>query len=539
MELRPYQTDAVEGVLSRWRASYRDPSLPSRLLGVAPTGSGKTIVFSSLTQATHKKGRTLILAHREELIDQAIAKLWKSSGIMADKEKAEHRARLSAEVVVGSVQTLLARAARFPRDHFRFVIIDECHHVLAESYQKTLKHFQRGEDNPNGAFVLGVTATADRADKRNLGEYFQEIAFEIHLLDLIRQGYLAPIIAKTVPLTIDLSGVRKMAGDFALDDLGNALTPALRGIVDALKEHALGRKIVVFLPLCATSRVMQRLCAEAGIDAWHVDGESPDRKEILSAYSKAKSGVLCNSMLLTEGWDEPSVDCVVVLRATQSRGLYAQMIGRGTRLFPGKENLLILDFLWHTEKHTLCKPASLFAKDAEEAADMSEIIDAHAVAADAGEMEFEAQDELGLNLDDVMTEARAQREAKLKAELAAQQKKTLRLVDPVTFALDLDEKAAATFEITEEWQGRPVSTAQKQALLNAGFDPDAIANTGHASAILDLLATRRQMGLATPKQVAWLKKMKVGEAMTMSKDEASAFMGARFARGKTQYRKAA
>lgn len=518
MNLRPYQSEAVTRTIAAWESF-------DRVLGIAPTGGGKTIIFSAITQRCQDQGRTLILAHREELIDQAIQKLWTSTGIAADKEKAEFRARMSSSVVVGSVQTLLSRHARFPADHFARIITDECHHVLADSYQKTLSYFGRSSDNPSGAKILGVTATADRTDKRNLGEYFQEVAFEVNLLDLIKQGYLSKIVAKTVPLKIDISAVKKTAGDFDAGQVGEALAPMLGAVVAAIKEHAANRKIIVFLPLCATSREFVKLCEEAGLKARHVDGESVDRKEILSAFSRNEFQILANSMLLTEGYDEPSVDCVIVLRPTQSRSLYCQMVGRGTRIHPGKENLLILDFLWNTAKHSLIKPAHLIARDGEEAKAISEFIEKDILISGGEQMEFGGEE---FDLEDAMTEVRAQREASLRRQLEKQAKKQSRLIDPIEYGLDTHELTIAEFEPTMHWHSNPVTKGQRNALESFGLDPETLKNAGHASVLLDAIFARKAMGLASPKQVLWLRKTGHPSPATASKVEAATWLDAKF-----------
>jgi superfamily II DNA or RNA helicase len=240
MQLRGYQENAVASILAGFKEFDKQ-------LAVMPTGAGKTIVFSKLAEAMQPR-RSLILAHREELIEQAVDKIAKSTGIFAQVEKAEQRASLMAPVVVASIQTLMGeqRRARWPQDHFSLVVVDEAHHALADSYQKALQHFN--------AKVLGVTATPDRGDKRNLGQYFENVAFEITMFDLIKQGYLSPVKVKALPVEIDLKNVKSVAGDYSAEDLGTALTPYLRSIAKALRDHAAFRKCLVFLPLIATSR---------------------------------------------------------------------------------------------------------------------------------------------------------------------------------------------------------------------------------------------------------------------------------------------
>lgn len=299
LSLRPYQTECVDAVLSGM-AEFR------KQLVVSPTGSGKTLMFSWMAERLDPK-RVCILAHREELIEQAIEKLHRATGIFAQKEKAEHRASLQSQVVVGSIQTMQRdRLQRWPKDHFDLVIVDEAHHILADSYKKTLAHFD------SHAAVVGVTATPDRGDKKNLGQYFNRVAFEIGLFDLINQKYLAPIVVKSVPLEIDLTKVRTSKGDYDEGDLGDALLPYLRSIAIAIREEAAFRRTLVFVPLIATSKKLIEVLESEGISARHVDGTSEDRKQILIDFENGEFQVLVNAMLLcldekteiltSEGW---------------------------------------------------------------------------------------------------------------------------------------------------------------------------------------------------------------------------------------------
>jgi superfamily II DNA or RNA helicase len=268
MELRPRQKTFVESVEKGWK-DY------DKQLGVAPTGCGKTIMFSHLAkrQLESTGGRTLILAHREELIDQAIDKLHAATGIRADKEKAEFRASRTSPVVVASIQTMMRRFDQWPADHFELVVCDEAHHSLSDSWKKVLQYF-----DPH-AKILGVTATPDRGDKRELGEYYQNIAHEISLLDLIKEKFLSQITIRSIPLEIDLDRVSQTAGDFDSAELGGALDPYLGQIADSIKEFAPNRKTLCFLPLIATSKKFTEICVERGLNARHIDGESEDRKE--------------------------------------------------------------------------------------------------------------------------------------------------------------------------------------------------------------------------------------------------------------------
>lgn len=350
MRLRKYQEEAREAVQQEWEEGRK------RTLLVLPTGCGKTIVFSKIIEDRVRMGeRVLVLAHRSELLEQASDKLKTATGLGTALEKAESTSIGSwFRVVVGSVQTLQRekRLSQFPPDYFDTIVIDEAHHAISDGYQRVLQHFE-------DANVLGVTATPDRGDKKNLGKFFDSLAYEYSIVDAIKSSYLSKITAVTIPLTLDLSSVSQQAGDFKASEVGTALDPYLEQIADEMVKQCADRKTVVFLPLVKTSKKFRDILNKKGFKAAEVNGESEDRAEVLEDFDKGKYNVLCNSMLLTEGWDCPSVDCVVVLRPTKVRALYSQMVGRGTRLAEGKENLLILDFLWHTERHELCRPAHL------------------------------------------------------------------------------------------------------------------------------------------------------------------------------------
>lgn len=312
MELRPYQREAENAVLDQWASGV------SRTLLVLPTGCGKTIVFCTLAKELVSRGdRVLIMAHRGELLEQAADKLRKSTGLQCAVEKAEETCMGSwFRVVVGSVQTLMRekRLEQFPEDYFDAIIVDEAHHCLSDGYQRVLQHF-------SDAKVLGVTATPDRGDMRNLGQYFDSLAYEYSLPRAIREGYLSPIKALTVPLQLDLSGVGVQSGDFKPGDLGTALDPYLESIAEEMVIHCHDRKTVVFLPLVSTSQKFRDILNRHGFQAAEVNGTSDDRAQVLADFDAGRYNVLCNSMLLTEGWDCPSVDCVVVLRPTKVRSL--------------------------------------------------------------------------------------------------------------------------------------------------------------------------------------------------------------------------
>ena len=486
MNLRPYQIEARDAVLSEWQGGR------ARTLLVLPTGTGKTIVFSAVIAERVAAGeRVLVLAHRSELLDQAADKLRKSTGLMCAVEKAEESCLGSwFRVVVGSVQTLMRpqRLAQFPEGYFGTIIIDEAHHCLSDSYQRVLEHF-------GGANVLGVTATPDRSDMRNLGQYFDSLAYEYTLPKAIREGYLSPIKALTVPLRLDISQVGVAAGDYKAAELGTALEPYLEQIAYQMTNYCRGRRTVVFLPLVATSQKFRDILEGHGFRAAEVNGNSVDRAEVLRDFAAGKYDVLCNSMLLTEGWDCPAVDCIIVLRPTKSRSLYCQMVGRGTRIAEGKDFLLLLDFLWHVERHELCRPASLICENADVARKMTENLEN--AAGSPEDIEAAAQ----RASEDVI----AEREAALAKQLREMRRRKQRLVDPLQFEMSIQAEDLSGYVPAFGWEAGAPSDGQKERLEKWGILPDEIDSAGKASKLLDRLMKRRDAGLTTPKQIRFLE----------------------------------
>ena len=486
MELRPYQQEAREAVEQDWKSGIK------RTLLVLPTGCGKTIVFAKIVEDCVREGRrVLILAHRAELLEQAADKLSRSTGLKCAVEKAEESCLGSwFRVVVGSVQSMQRpkRLQQFERDYFDTIVIDEAHHCISDGYQAVLQYFSEAD-------ILGVTATPDRGDMRNLGSYFENLAYEYTLPKAIKEGYLVPIKALTIPLKIDMSGVGMQSGDFKAGDIGTVLDPYLQSIADEMIKYCMNRKTVVFLPLVKTSQKYCQILNEKGFAAAEVNGNSQDREEILSDYENGKYNVLCNSMLLTEGWDCPEVDCVIVLRPTKVRSLYCQMVGRGTRLYPGKDHLLLLDFLWHTERHELCHPASLICENEDVARQMTKNMEEEpGIAIDIEEAERSAAEDVVV-----------QREEALAKQLSEMKKRKKKLVDPLQFEMSIQAEDLSGYVPSFGWEMAPPSDKQKNTLEKLGIMPDEIENAGKAAKLLDRLDKRRAEGLTTPKQIRFLE----------------------------------
>lgn len=499
MKLRDYQLKAVEAVECGFKQFGKQ-------IAVLPTGAGKTILFAHLAKR-QLPGCTLILAHREELVDQAIDKLRAATGIVAAKEMASDHADIDAPVVVGSVQSMIRRLDKWPADAFSLVVCDEAHHAISDSWQRVLRHFD------DRAKVLGVTATPDRGDKRNLGQYFENVACEVSLFDLVQQGYLSRIHYRSVPLQIDLAGVRQAAGDYRPDDLGNALEPYLDSIAAAIVEHAGFTKTLAFLPLIATSKAFVQACRAQGLEAEHIDGTDPDRAAKRQAFARGEYDLMSNAMLWTEGFDDPSIGCVVVLRPTRSRPLYSQMVGRGTRISPGKDHLLLLDFLWMHEKHNLIRPAHLIAKDEREAETITELAMERSPAALNGE----------LDLQNLHSEARAKREEKLRRDIELNRHKKGRLIDAVEFCMAMGDSDAAEYEPVMKWETQGATDKQLRFLKRNKVDPDTIQGRGHASKVIDLIMRNQTLKLASPGQRRLMQRMGFPEAERATADQARKF----------------
>ncbi len=504
MELRPYQQECID----KSRLGFKDFQ---RQLAVMATGSGKTIMAAKLMERAVKKGhRCLFLAHRDELITQAQDKILQATGIKSEIEKAEQKAtpQNGPGVVVGSIQTMARRLERWPKDEFGLVIADEAHHSVSDSWQRVLNHFN--------APILGMTATADRSDKKNLGTFYENIPYEISMFDLIRQGFLAEIKILSVPLGIDISNVSRVAGDYKLDELGKTIEAYLDAAAKAIVEYAQGRKVLVFLPLIKTSQKFVEICLSLGLAAEHVDGKDKERKEKLARFASGETMLLANAMLVSEGFDVPTIDCVVVLRPTQSRPLFAQMVGRGTRIAPDKENLLILDFLWQHEKHPLMRAAHLIAEDEDIANHITESAEAQ-----AGEE---------VDLEDLHDTALDAREESLRKKLQENEKRDKRLVDASELCLSLKHVMTADFEPTVPWHSQGVSDGQLKIIQKFGIDPETVQNKGKASAVIDILLNRQAAGLATPRQVKFLKRFRHPSPDKATFTEATAFLDVTFAK---------
>lgn len=501
MELRPYQKDACNAVVKEWNKGNK------KTLLVLPTGTGKTVVFSKLAEylVKRKEHKVLVIAHRGELLQQAGDKLRTFSGLDCALEKAtSFSCGSNKPVTVASVQTLSQqkRLNQFSTDYFSTIIVDEAHHAVSDTYKRIFDYF-------SNAYLLGVTATPNRSDRKNLGTLFQSLAFEYSLSQAIHDGYLCPIVAQTVPLQIDISNVGISAGDFKVNELGQTLDSYLLQIADKMKEYCKGRKTVVFLPLISTSRRFCQLLNERGFHAAEINGKSCNRSKILQDFTEGKYDVLCNAMLLTEGWDCPAVDCIVCLRPTRSNSLYRQIVGRGLRPYQGKKDCLLLDFLWMIERHSLIHPSSLIAKSEEEEKRMTKKLENGQIMSLA-----ELQEE-------VEQDAIKEREETLAAQLYELRKRKSVRVDPLQYELSIMDENLINYTPTFAWEKQKPSEKQLECIQKFGLSAEDVKTAGKASALIDSLMFRMRGKFSTPKQIRCLERMGFTHVGTWSFNDAS------------------
>ncbi|MDQ1037237.1 superfamily II DNA or RNA helicase [Streptomyces sp. V3I8] len=375
---RPYQLDAIEALRKGWAAGQ------NRVAVVLPTGAGKTVVFSHLAhQMLEGLGhrRVLVIAHREELIEQAASKLLAVDPMLrVGIVKAQRDDHAEADVIVASVQTLAVARRREAIKDIGLIIVDECHHAAARTYMEVLKHFGAWDGVP----VAGFTATMTRTDG-GLAEVWQDVVMRLDILDMISDGYLCDVRGKSITVdTLDLNRVKTRGGDLVDGQLGKELedSGAIDAIAKAYAELAADRAGVVFTPTVATAQSAAAALTAVGITAapvWGAMGKD-ERRSTLARYASGDVQVLTNCMVLTEGFDAPHTSCIVVARPTKSPGLYVQMVGRGLRPAPGKRDALLLDVMGAASRHKLASMVDLTEREvgeAEEGKSLRQVAEEH------------------------------------------------------------------------------------------------------------------------------------------------------------------
>lgn len=357
LSMRWYQEKAVSNVI---RLQHE----VKRQLIIAATGAGKTIISSEILRRINKK--SLFIAHRDELVRQAASKLlqvWPEAdvGIIKGQEN-----DVDKQIISCSVQSLVNRMDQIT-ETVQLMIIDECHHAVSPTYQKIINYFT--EKNPD-LLIVGVTATPDRTDGKDLSTIFDQVVFEINMLDLIKENYLVNLRGRRIDTGVDLSKIKTTYGDFDEEQLAqNFNTPKVNEmVVETYLNNGEGRLSVAFCCSVQHAKDLAATFRDFGVPAKHVDGTMKDeeRRAILDQFSKGEIRVITNVMVLTEGFDCPELSCVLMVRPTQSRSLYVQAVGRGTRLFPGKEDCLVIDFAGNSNRHQLVTLLSIIGSPQEQ-----------------------------------------------------------------------------------------------------------------------------------------------------------------------------
>lgn len=519
LSLRDYQQQGVDGVFQEFFESGRQSTLV-----VMPTGTGKTVLFGHVIRRW-EKGRVMVIAHREELIRQAANKIAAVTGIKPEIEMAEERADehfyAKAKVVVASKDTLHEkRLQRFDPGEFGLVITDEAHHAVADSYRRIYEHFKN-------CHHLGVTATPDRTDEAALGKVFQSVAFNYEIQDAINDGWLVPIVQQSVSVAdLDYSKVRTTAGDLNGADLANLMEEekVLHEFASPTLELAGKRKTLVF---ATTVKHAERLCEifnrhSAGCARW-VSAATPrdERAQMLADYREGLFQYLVNVGVFTEGFDEPSIELIVMARPTKSRSLFAQMVGRGTRPLPGvvdgfsdeecaasgvtaaqarreairqssKPNVEILDFVGNTGKHKLITVADILGGNYDD-----DVVEAAAKKArEAGKPV-----DVAAALEQAKRELheRREREKERRRQVIGTATYSTKQVDPFD-VLDIDPWRERGWDVGKEPSEKMVAFLAKNGIDAAGL------SFGRCKQLIGEIISRRNRDLCSFKQAKILAK---------------------------------
>ena len=516
MKLRPYQSAAAEAIFKEWQEN-------DSTLVVMPTGGGKTILFADVIRRVFPR-RALVLAHREELIFQAKDKIQRVTGLSTDVEMGDYRADgglfEQARVVVSTIQTQCSggdgggRMAKFDPQRFGLLIIDEAHHATSPSYRRVIDYYR---SNP-ALKVLGVTATPDRADEEALGQVFQSVAFDYEVHDAINDGWLVPVEQQMVHVHgLDYSSIRTTAGDLNGGDLAAVMEAEknLQQMASASLSIIGQRRALVFTASVKAAELTAEIFNRhrPNMAAW-VCGKTDkeERRTTLADFAAGKIQVVCNCGVLTEGFDDPGVEVVIMGRPTKSRSLYSQMVGRSTRPLPGvvdgpdtaearkvaiaasaKPSCLVVDFVGNAGKHKLVTSADILGGKVSEEA--MELAVARAIKAGGPVKMAEALDEAEAELREQARLAEVAR----RARLTASARFTTQAVDPFDI-LHLEPVKSRGWDNVKS-----LTEKQRSLLAKSGINPDNVTFAQGKQLIGEIL--RRWDGdLCSFKQAKVLKK---------------------------------
>tara|TARA_R110000796_G_C14571530_1_gene435792 strand:- start:31542 stop:33104 length:1563 start_codon:yes stop_codon:yes gene_type:complete len=480
---------------------------PTRIMSTAATGAGKTVMASAFIWTMIRKHdkRALFLADTDDLIDQAASGIFNATGLIPSIEQSTNQGNRRSMNVVGSIQSISQpdRLASWDPDHFGLVIADEAHLSMADSWQRTLKHFNQ---DGKGAWILGVTATPERGDDKDLWDFYEHLGDEVGLFELIDGGHLAPLTVETVPIHIDATKAAIQA-NYADEgnEMASAIEPYWEQMIKEWQTRAGDRKTLAFHPGCSASKRFTDMLIKHGVKAAHIDGNSKDRKAILQAFSDGDIEFLNCANLLQKGYDCPSIRCVLIMKPTQSRVAYQQMAGRGTRKCDGKTDCLLLDFFWQfAEKMKPCGPADLVTRDPKERAAVAKIL----------------RDNPQQDLAGAISEAQLATEQSIVDRLQALSTRGGGLrFDARDLGSLLHQPELATYQPTAKWEHEGASPAQTDMLTKAGVLTEGMTK-GAASQMIETLISRRDKNMATPKQIAMLATRGIEDGHTLTFTEA-------------------
>lgn len=528
IQLRDYQKECIEAIIKA-----RDADITKQAVSL-PTGTGKTITFAQLAKQLNV--RTLILAHRDELISQAIDKIslvWPDVSI--GKVKAETN-EYTAQVVVASVQSAhsASRIEQLKKQNFQLMIIDECHHSTSESYRKIIDELQC-------PLLVGFTATMDRSDGVGLSNVFDQIIFERSLPTMINYGYLCDIKGQKIVTNVNLDTVKTVAGDFAVGQLSTIVNTPKRNriVVEGYMKYAEGKKGIAFCADVQHSKDLAAFFNKAGVPAIAVYGDMAieERKQALRDFKDGRVQILTNCNVLTEGFDEPSIEVVLMARPTKSRSMYIQMVGRGTRLFPNKQYCLVIDFF--DSRQDICRLGTLAGKEVRDGQTLREAIREHeetqrkaqetAAALHTQEEEFDIMDRSRFKWFTLGTDYRLTLDKKLCIYLrkvddehyVAQLYDDCSLVEQLCSPLDLGyamgiaedycRKQTVTTNLSDKtapWRKKKATQSQKEMMRKYNIPYNSKTTAGEASDLIGAVLSAKQAWMLKPASIKQIQDIR-------------------------------
>lgn len=540
---RDYQIACEHAILREWGMEPfwdGERATSQRTIANLPTSSGKTIIAAHLTRRLVEEhgARVLYVADRDELIQQPVEKFHKACSIIAGVHRGKDHVSGHADVVIGSLQTLVNRLP--PGRPFTHIIDDEAHRNTEARAQI---HAQYPE-----AKVVGITATAFRKGLADLSKWYPTVAFELGTFDMVEQGYITPIKVLTLPLEVDISGVRQTMSaegkDYDQKQVASIMEPHYRALARSIKEnpYTKDRTILAFLPLISSSQEFAEIWTGEGINTKHCDGKTKDRKGMIEAFERGDFQCLTNSQVFSTGVDFIRCDAMLNLACTKSRVEYRQRAGRIMRLIPGtidpggvtmplpelrraaiaksvKPDCLIIDLMWQTSKIGLAGPAAIFAGSEEE----EEAIGKKLRKQRTPEELAQVREDFRIAKEEELREA-------IAAEALKQATKGARaaaMIDARQLMLDI-QRDLIDYEPVMPWEMRKVSDKQAAILEKIGVNPDNLESAGIASKLIDAVKSRQKEGMAPVEAFTPLRKLGVEHPETMTLNDSIRKLGHEF-----------